>query len=199
MAHPDFLAVFGENAPSERHQCAEVSRSQFRRRVRLLGTRHDVQVRVAMIHCRGIAGVISAVSPSSCADLGARRPRGDASPRGAPLVRTQPVGERRARDCQVAAAAEQRPEHTRRAGALAPPDSACAVPDGRPRGRSASHCSAARTRGRSRRYSWCVTRRVSSCSTWSSTGGGSYDASSGPQTAQVRSNPVHRARVGLAV
>ena len=53
VAHPDFLAVFGENAPSERHQCAEVSRSQFRRRVRLLGTRHDVQVRFAMMHCRG--------------------------------------------------------------------------------------------------------------------------------------------------
>ena len=42
--HADFLAVFGENSDGGRHQCAEVKRSSRRRWLRLLGTRHDVQI-----------------------------------------------------------------------------------------------------------------------------------------------------------
>jgi len=43
-AHHDFVAVFGEASASSRHQCAEVKRSENRLWVRLLGTRHDVQI-----------------------------------------------------------------------------------------------------------------------------------------------------------
>jgi len=43
-AHPDFAAVFGDTSTRGRHQCAEVKRSQRRRWMRLLGTRHDVQI-----------------------------------------------------------------------------------------------------------------------------------------------------------
>ena len=42
--HPDFLTVFGRQNTRTRHQCAEVSRSERRRWLRLLGTRHDVQI-----------------------------------------------------------------------------------------------------------------------------------------------------------
>ena len=43
-SHPDFVLVFGDTSARGRHQCAEVKRSQYRRWLRLLGTRHDVQV-----------------------------------------------------------------------------------------------------------------------------------------------------------
>ena len=42
--HPDFVAVFGEDAASGRHQCAEVKRSEHRRWLRLLGARHDLHI-----------------------------------------------------------------------------------------------------------------------------------------------------------
>ena len=38
------LYLAGERAADERHQCAEVQRSEHRRWLRLLGTRHDVQI-----------------------------------------------------------------------------------------------------------------------------------------------------------
>lgn len=43
--HADFVATFGAAAATTRYQCAEVKRSQNRRWLRLLGLRHDVQVR----------------------------------------------------------------------------------------------------------------------------------------------------------
>ena len=43
--HSDFLDVFGDNAENGgRHQCAEVRRSSRRRWLRLMGTRHDLQI-----------------------------------------------------------------------------------------------------------------------------------------------------------
>ena len=42
--HHDFTTVFGDTSTRGRHQCAEVKRSARRRWLRLLGTRHDVQI-----------------------------------------------------------------------------------------------------------------------------------------------------------
>ena len=43
-SHPDFVAVFGEAAAAERHQCAEVRRTEQTRWLRLLGARHDLHI-----------------------------------------------------------------------------------------------------------------------------------------------------------
>ena len=45
VKHSDFVALFGETGAAARHRCADVRRSEHRRWVRLLSTRHDVQVR----------------------------------------------------------------------------------------------------------------------------------------------------------
>ena len=42
--HPDFIAVFGEDAVFCRHQCAEVKHSEHRRWLRMLGARHDLHI-----------------------------------------------------------------------------------------------------------------------------------------------------------
>lgn len=44
VKHSDFVAVFGVTGAAARHRCADVKRSEHRRWVRLLSTRHDVQV-----------------------------------------------------------------------------------------------------------------------------------------------------------
>ena len=44
VQHEDFVHVFGAKALRERHQCAEVKRSEHRRWLRLLGAMHDLHV-----------------------------------------------------------------------------------------------------------------------------------------------------------